>query len=81
VDYLLFHCEIIGALWNTIFSSIGLAWIMPSRVVDFFACWKAPGGRFQLDVVRKMIPPCLMQCLWRERNSRSFEDRERRLLE
>jgi len=53
---------------------------MPRRVVDLFACWRVPRGRFQLDAVWK-IPPCLMWCLWRERNDRSFEDHERTLVE
>jgi len=59
VDHLLLHCEIIGALWNTIFNSLELAWVMPGSVVDFFACWRAPGDRFQLDAVWKMIPLAL----------------------
>jgi hypothetical protein len=49
VDHLLLYCEIAGALWNIIFSSLGLAWVMPRRVVDLFACWRAPKGRFQVD--------------------------------
>jgi hypothetical protein len=27
VDYLLLHCEIASALWSTIFSHLGLAWL------------------------------------------------------
>lgn len=38
VYHLLFHCEITTALWNTIFSSVDLAWVMPRRVVDLYAC-------------------------------------------
>jgi hypothetical protein len=40
VDHLLLHCEMANALWNTIFSLVGLLWVMPSQVVDLFACWK-----------------------------------------
>jgi hypothetical protein len=40
-----------------------------------------PGDRFQLDAVWKMILPCLMWCLWRERNDHSFEDHDRTLVE
>ena len=29
----------------------------------------------------RLVPLCLMRCLWRERNARSFEDRENGLLE
>jgi hypothetical protein len=35
IDDLLLHCEIARALWNTIFSRIGLACIIPRRVVTF----------------------------------------------
>jgi hypothetical protein len=30
VDYLLLHCEAASALVNTIFSLVGLAWVMPA---------------------------------------------------
>jgi hypothetical protein len=29
VDRLLLHCEIASSLWNSIFSRVGLAWVMP----------------------------------------------------
>lgn len=54
---------------------------MPSWVTNLFACWKAIGGRFQLDVIWKMVLFCLMWCLWRERNDQSFKDRERTVVE
>jgi hypothetical protein len=60
VDHFLLHCEIVSALWNTIFSNVGLVWVMPYWVVDLFACWRALTGRFQFDVVWKIIPSCLM---------------------
>jgi hypothetical protein len=74
-------CEIASALWNTIFNKVGLVWVMPRRLVNLFACWRVPGGRFQLDAAWKMMPPCLMWCLRREINDRSFEDHERTLVE
>jgi hypothetical protein len=55
VDYLLLHYVIASVLWSTMFSCVGLAWVMLSRVVDLFACWKAIGGRFQLYEIWKMI--------------------------
>jgi hypothetical protein len=79
--HLLLHWEIASALWNTIFSSEGLTWVMLRRVIDLFACWRALGGRFWLDVVWKMILPYIMWCLWCERNDWSFEDCERTLVD
>jgi hypothetical protein len=40
VDYHLLNCEMADALWNIIFSLVGLAWVIPSRIVDLFAYWK-----------------------------------------
>jgi hypothetical protein len=39
------------------------------------------GGHSQSTVVWKMIPCCLLWCLWRERNDRQFEDKERTIEE
>jgi hypothetical protein len=52
-----------------------LSWVMPRRVVDLFACWwKA--GRSRSAVVWKMVPICILWCVWEERNFRCFEDLE-----
>ena len=36
VYHLLLHCKIASALWYSIFSLFGLAWVMPRRVRDLF---------------------------------------------
>jgi len=55
----------------------GLEWFMPRRVVDLYASWRGPFCSFQIATGFKMILPCLMWCIWRERNDQSFEDLER----
>jgi hypothetical protein len=77
VDHLLLHCEMASALWNTVFNLIGLAWVMPSNVVDLFTCWKWHFSRLQNAFMWKMVPSCLMWSPWKERNYQSFEDCER----
>jgi hypothetical protein len=80
VDHLLLHCEVARALWNAFFSRFSLSWVMPLRVVDLFACWWT-GGRSQSAAAWKMVPCCILWCLWRERNDRQFEDKERSIEE
>ena len=78
VDHLLLHCEVAFTLRDAIFSHFGLAWVMPSRVVDLLACWWS-SGRWRSAAVWKMVPTCLFWCLWQEKNNGCFEDLERSL--
>jgi hypothetical protein len=34
-----FHCEVPYAIWKVFFNRFRLSWVMPRRVVDFYACW------------------------------------------
>ncbi|KAG6679633.1 hypothetical protein I3842_13G002800 [Carya illinoinensis] len=76
-DHLLLHCEAVTALWDDIFTRLGLAWVMPRKVVDLLACWRGIRGKGQIADIWKMVPLCPMWCTWTERNSRCFEDKER----
>jgi hypothetical protein len=76
VDHLLLHCGVANALWNFTFSRFGLYWVMPGSVRELFACWWS-SGRSRSAVVWKMVPLCLMWCIWMERNARCFEDKSR----
>ena len=80
VDHLLLHCVVARSLWNTILSRFGLSRVMPNKVVDLMACWWY-GGNSRSVVVWKMMPLCLMWCVWRERNDRNFDNLERTLEE
>jgi hypothetical protein len=55
VDHLFLHCEIANELWYVIFSRFRLAWVMPSSVVDLFACWWTRGSS-RSAIVLKMVP-------------------------
>ena len=61
------------ALWNAFFAWFGLCWVMPCSVKELFASWWL-SGRSRSVVVWKMVPLCIMWCIWRDRNARCFED-------
>jgi hypothetical protein len=48
IDHLLLHCEMASVLWNSIFSLVGLAWVMPSCVVNLFPCFEGQFGRLSI---------------------------------
>ena len=66
---------------SMIFCLFGICWVMPQRVADLLDCWSCNFRQHRNIVVWRIVPHCLMWCIWRERNSRSFEDRERAILE
>jgi hypothetical protein len=75
LDHLLLYCEVTRTLWNAIFSRFSLSWVMPFWVVDLFAC-RWTGGSSRSAVVWKMVS-CLLWYVWKERNDRQFEDKEK----
>jgi len=78
VDHLLLHCDVAYALWSALFIHFGLSWVMPRRLFDLFACWWM-SGRPRSAAIWKMVPICLLWCVWKEINNRCFEDLERSL--
>jgi hypothetical protein len=77
VDHLL-HCDVASTLWNHVLSWFGMSWVMPRIVIDLFACWwKA--GRPRSAAVWKIVPICILWCVWKEKNLRCFEDLENSL--
>jgi hypothetical protein len=80
VDHLLLHCGTARALWNAFFTRFGLCWVMPSSVKELLASWWSC-GRSRSAVVWKMVPSCIMWCIWSERNNRCFEDSSRSIEE
>ena len=81
VDHLLLHCPIAYEMWNMIFCLFGICWVMPQKVVDLLDCWTCNFKHHRNMVIWRFVPHYLMWCFWRERNSRSFEGRERSIIE
>jgi hypothetical protein len=59
----------------------GVQWVMPPMVLDLFSGWIGSLGRRRKLVVWRVVPHCVIWCLWRERNVCHFEDKERNIPE
>uniref|UniRef100_A0A2N9IAI6 Reverse transcriptase domain-containing protein n=1 Tax=Fagus sylvatica TaxID=28930 RepID=A0A2N9IAI6_FAGSY len=77
VNHLLVHCPVAWELWSMVLVIFGKNWVMPRDVVDLLSCWKEIRGNSKAGKIWKMVPHCLMWCLWQERNDRTFKEKER----
>ena len=81
VNHLLLHCPIAYELWSMVWTLFGLLWGMPQSVTDLLSSWQGSfGGHRSIDLQR-VVPHCVLWCIWRERNSRCFEGNEQSILE
>lgn len=78
VRILLIHSGITyRELWDLVFSTFGVCWVMLRGVVELLACWPDRFTRCGNVAIWRMIPHCLKWCLWWERNARTFEGYEK----
>ena len=72
VDPLLLHCPIAKELWDMLLCLLGVSWVMPLSVCAVLDSWKGSVGHGRCRGVMVMAPPCLMWCIWKERNQHTF---------
>ena len=73
VDHLLLHCEMAYWLWSFVFIPFGLSWVIP-RLITYllFGWWNWLGKH--LSQIWNLVSLCILWCIWKERNRRTFED-------
>uniref|UniRef100_A0A2N9FKE1 Uncharacterized protein n=1 Tax=Fagus sylvatica TaxID=28930 RepID=A0A2N9FKE1_FAGSY len=76
MDHLFMHCLVAKELWDTILSLFGVTWIMPQHVRELIEGRFIGLPRQRHSRIWTAVPHCLMWCLWRERNLRTFEGSE-----
>ena len=81
IVHLFLHCPVANDLWSFVFSLFGVCWVMPRKITDLVSRWQGSFKRQKSYEIWAVIPHCLLWCLWRERNSRIFEDCDRSTLD
>ena len=73
VDHILLHCSMAGMLWNFVFHSFGIQWLLPKKGCRSFG-WMVEHVRKAYLKHLDLFPSCLMWTLWHERNQHTFEE-------
>ena len=72
---MLLHCEKAYRMWSLVFRSFGISWVLPRSVANTLFGWGNWFGKHSSSNWN-LVLLCLMWCIWRERNWRTFEDME-----
>jgi hypothetical protein len=75
IDHLL-YCDVARVVWCSFYRLFGVEWVMPRSVLDLLRGWGTLLGRGLVTRLWKQVLLCVMWGLWRERNTRLFEDVE-----
>ena len=73
--------EVATELWNVFLQLFGVNWVMLRKVSDCLECWRGQLGNRHAMHIWRLIPLCVMWCLWRDQNACNFEDCESGMIE
>ncbi|RVX03908.1 putative ribonuclease H protein [Vitis vinifera] len=74
IDHILLHCGLARSLWSFLFSLFGVSWVLPSSIREALLGWLGPCVGKERRKVWRAAPLCLFWIVWKERNSRAFEN-------
>ncbi|XP_077223398.1 uncharacterized protein LOC143857010 [Tasmannia lanceolata] len=77
IDHLLLQCQMAHVLWTNLLRSFNMKWVFRRSIRSVILNWK--GGRFGSvgDLLWKLVPYALIWNIWKERNNRIFQGKER----
>ncbi|KAG5585385.1 hypothetical protein H5410_045819, partial [Solanum commersonii] len=73
-SHLFLHCTFTAQIWSMFLNFLEVKWTMPEHTADLLSCWIRRGGSKRQKTWWNLIPHCIWWTVWKERNSRNFED-------
>ncbi|WMV57703.1 hypothetical protein MTR67_051088, partial [Solanum verrucosum] len=73
-SHLFLHCTFTAEIWSMFLNYLEVKWTMPEHTADLLSCWIRRGGSKRQKTWWNLIPHCIWWIVWKERNSRNFED-------
>ena len=65
IDHLLLHCEVVIEVWSMVLQLFGVTWVMLGRMKECLGSWRGQRGNRTSKKIWRMVPLCVMWCLWR----------------
>ena len=59
--------------YGVVFITFGLSWVIPRSILDLLFGWWNWLGKHSSQIWN-LVPLCILWCIWKERNRRTFED-------
>ena len=76
IDHILLHYVLAKSLWSLLFFLFGVSWVLPSSVRETLLGWLEPCVGKERKKVWFSTLLCFFWIVWKDRNSRVFENEE-----
>ena len=73
-NHVFLHCKVTTQLWNLFLGLTHTEWIIPKHTADLLSYWISKGGR-KSKKKWIIILSCIWWCIWKERNSRCYDNK------
>ena len=74
VEHLLLNCKVAKGLWSEVLSWFHCSWTQLRSIRGLFEAWLLEVGSNRGRILWRTAFPALLWIIWKERNSRCFED-------
>ncbi|WMV52061.1 hypothetical protein MTR67_045446 [Solanum verrucosum] len=77
VNHLFIQFKVTGQLWSLFLRLKNISWVMPGRIAEALYSWEEAGLQAKNRSNWRIIPATIWWTIWKERNLRVFENREK----
>ncbi|WMV10142.1 hypothetical protein MTR67_003527 [Solanum verrucosum] len=79
VNHLFLHCKWTDQLWQMFIQKRKIKWTKPGSIKEVLQCWNRDGNAGKNEKRWRIVPACIWWTIWKERNQRCFEGRQKNI--
>lgn len=73
-SHILLHCPHSKEVWHAVLNEVGLAWVFPRSIGEFFGGWNLRKVSLKTRNALSLVLSAVWWSIWLERNQRVFEN-------